>query len=125
MSSVPSTEWHCSLCSERIAAREARAGHAFKDVDSFRDRAAEDRLESKALEQKLHWEEKGTNMVISGTSQDDEEDTTPVLCAYCGMDELDMCSPLVVGQCRSEHDDMIARSKVAVAHNTVMFPDKR
>jgi hypothetical protein len=25
-------------------------------------------------------------------------------CAYCGMTELDVCSPLVVGQCRSEHE---------------------
>ena len=25
-------------------------------------------------------------------------------CAYCGMSELDVCSPLVVGQCRREHD---------------------
>lgn len=25
-------------------------------------------------------------------------------CAYCGMTELGVCSPLVVGQCRSEHE---------------------
>ena len=25
-------------------------------------------------------------------------------CAYCGMTELDVCSPLVVGQCREEHE---------------------
>jgi PHD-finger len=35
MTSVPSTEWHCAVCTERIAAREARAGHGYllKDVD--------------------------------------------------------------------------------------------
>ena len=41
------------------------------------------------------------------------------------MGELDMCSPLVVGQSRSEHEDTIAKSRVAVAHNTVLFPEKR
>ena len=35
MTSVPSTEWHCAVCTERNAAREARAGHGYllKDVD--------------------------------------------------------------------------------------------
>ena len=37
MTSVPSTEWHCAVCTERIAAREARAGHGYllKDVDRY------------------------------------------------------------------------------------------
>jgi hypothetical protein len=25
-------------------------------------------------------------------------------CAYCGMSEFDLCSPLVIGQCRDEHE---------------------
>ena len=38
-------------------------------------------------------------------------DTNQSLCAYCGMDEIDLCSPFVVGQCRSEHEAHIALCK--------------
>lgn len=37
--------------------------------------------------------------------------TNQSLCAYCGMDEIDLCSPFVVGQCRSEHEAHIALCK--------------
>jgi PHD-finger len=96
MKVVPSTEWYCSVCADRQAAREAKAGHGFglKDVDSNRDRDQEEELVNKALDMRAEEASQGTGA----------GDTVESTCAYCGMSELDVCSPLVVGQCRREHD---------------------
>jgi hypothetical protein len=44
-------------------------------------------------------------------------------CAYCGFDELEVCSPFVVGQCRAEHDAYILRCKPIVADHII--PEKK
>jgi hypothetical protein len=36
-------------------------------------------------------------------------------CAYCGLKELDICSPLVCGQSRGEHDAHLRMSKAVTA----------
>ncbi len=105
---VPSTEWHCTACSERVAAREARAGHGFKDVDSYRDTAAEEDLIARSFDHKANGEE-GDLLCLS--------------CAYCGAGEFDICSPLVVGQSRVEHDASVAAAKAATVDN--FYPDRR
>ena len=49
-------------------------------------------------------------------------DSTEEKCAYCRQSELDVCSPLVVGQCRTEHEAHIALCKPPTAD--FFYPDK-
>ena len=105
---VPSTEWHCSTCSERVAAREARAGHGFKDVDSYRDTDAEESLIVRSFEK---------------ANGDEVDDALCLSCAYCGASELDICSPLVVGQSRVEHDAAVAAGRAPTVDG--FYPDKK
>lgn len=108
MTSVPSSEWHCSTCAERMAAREARVKHSFGDVESHRNRETEETLVIQALDRK----------VCQLPPEDNE-----LSCAYCGLSEMDVCSPLVVGQSRIEHDSYVMMSKPAVANGII--PGKR
>ncbi len=44
-------------------------------------------------------------------------------CLYCGLGELDVCSPMVVGQSRAEHEAAVAAcAKTPIADG--VFPDK-
>jgi PHD-finger len=104
MSSVPSSEWHCSACAERMAAREARVKHSFGDVESHRSREAEDALVIQALDRK-----------VCQMPPDDNE----LSCAYCGLSEYDVCSPMVVGQSRVEHDSYVMMCKPATADGII------
>lgn len=38
-----------------------------------------------------------------------------IVCQYCGLQESDLCSPLVVGQSRQEHDAHVAYSQSITA----------
>lgn len=49
-------------------------------------------------------------------------DSTEEKCAYCGQGELDLCSPFVVGQCRTEHEAQLSLCKPTTADR--FFPDK-
>jgi hypothetical protein len=77
-------------------------------VDSYRDTAAEEDLIARSFDNKANGEE-GDALCLS--------------CAYCGASELDICSPLVVGQSRVEHDASVATAKAATVDN--FYPDKR
>ena len=43
-------------------------------------------------------------------------------CVYCGLGELEMCSPLVVGQSRAEHEAVLKLAAQKPTANGV-FPD--
>ena len=115
LTTVPSTEWHCTVCTDRIAVREARGGQGYlsllKDVESHRDKEQEEELVNRALDQKA---DEAQGMFLTDHSEDK--------CTYCGLGELDICSPLVVGQCRSEHEAHLSLCKPTVAD--YFFPDK-
>ena len=114
MTAVPSSEWHCSVCAERLAVREARAGQGcvLKDVDTYRDKEMEEELINRALDQKAD----EANGFFFPENYSDEK------CAYCGLGELDVCSPFVVGQCRTEHEAHLALCRPTVADH--FYPDK-
>jgi hypothetical protein len=59
---VPSTEWHCSACAERLAIREARAGHSFDDVLRRRDKEMEEELINRAIDRKAAASSKKTDL---------------------------------------------------------------
>lgn len=105
MTSVPSSEWHCSVCAERMAAREARVTHSFRDIDSHRNREMEDALVIQSLDRK-----------ICQMSMCEEGD---VSCAYCGLTEVALCSPLVVGQSRTEHDAYVMSCRPPAADGII------
>jgi hypothetical protein len=110
MTAVPNTEWHCILCQDRLVAREARTGQHFgvKNLDGHRDREQEEDLVNKALDRR------GEMAQGLGVNYSDDSDDT---CAYCSLSESELCSPMVVGQCRREHEAALSLSKPTVADN--------
>ena len=50
------------------------------------------------------------------------QDSSEEKCAYCGQSELDMCSPLVVGQYRAEHESHLFLCRPTTADN--FYADK-
>ena len=115
MTAVPSTEWHCSVCADRIALREARLGQGcqslLKDLESHRDKEQEEELLNRALDQKA---DEAQGIFFTDHSEDK--------CSYCGLGELSVCSPLVVGQCRTEHEAHLSLCKPTVAD--YFYPNK-
>jgi hypothetical protein len=116
LAAVPTADWHCATCAARLAsAKDARGGQAFRDIENHRDREAEEALVAKAWDKRALAD--GTNGDGDGHGHGEEVDDAhdAAVCAYCGMTELAVCSPLVVGQSRAEHDAAVAASKPATA----------
>ena len=112
MTAVPTADWHCAGCAARLAAREkkdSRGGQPFRDIENHRDREGEEALVARAWDRRA-W------------GDGDYEEHPEAFCAYCGMTEMAVCSPLVVGQTRAEHDAALAASKLATAP---MFEGKK
>ena len=86
---VPTREWYCDPCADRIASR-VEGDETSLDIDSHRRTDLEAALqEESALLQR-----------------DGLPNPRPLeTCAYCGGSELDLCSPLVYGQSREEFDE--------------------
>jgi hypothetical protein len=78
---------------------------------SYRDRELEEELVNRALDLKVD-EAQGLSV------QDGSEEK----CAYCGQSELDVCSPLVVGQYRAEHESHLFLCRPTTADN--FYADK-
>lgn len=152
---VPTSEWHCNLCKERIALRESKHSglHQFEgssSIEKHRNRADEDALLTSCVDRRI------ASATSSGRSKADKGDkgdkdgaqsgSSASLsamepgpgevrafliygsvdlfrfsvyslcihcnipqdkCTYCGMGELELCSPFVVGQSRAEHDAVL------------------
>ena len=118
MTAVPSSEWHCAVCADRLTLREARGGQnqnglssIMKDIDTHRDRELEEELINRALDQKVD--------DAHGLTSFDYSDEK---CSYCSLGELDVCSPFVVGQCRTEHEAHLSLCRPTLADN--FYPDK-
>lgn len=85
-------------------------------IDDHRSRELEEELLSQLLDMKSGLED----AFEDDSDFDDYVDETE--CAYCGLKEFDICSPMVYGQSREEHDAWLAACRGAYA--TGALPDK-
>ena len=92
---MPRNAWHCAACEERISTRESTFTHVFQDIDQFRSKVLEDELIEDIVNAKL-----AGHAVSSRHS-----------CEYCGLNKYDLCSPLVVGLSRAEHEAYLESRK--------------
>eukprot|EP01042_Synura_sphagnicola_P000235 gene235-242_t len=107
LTKVPSAEWYCPSCTDRLNTRMKSKGGAvegsFGDLRQYRHVD----LESALIERVKDARVAGDTL----TTSDGE------LCEYCGMTELELCSPLVVGQSRAEFEQHVHQTKTIVIHN--------
>ena len=109
---VPSEEWHCMFCKasqEKKSKAEPRRSEFLNTLDQCKRPDAELILMKRFAEHKY----------AKGPS------TTWNLgeCAYCNMTELELCSPLVIGQSRDEFDYYMGTFEPLRADGVI--PDKR
>jgi hypothetical protein len=120
LASVPKDEWFCHDCEERNEARGAGGVLSkFNNLNSFRSVIAEEEITNYKIDRIAA--EEGHKVV----DQPLPVDTSFCRCAYCDMTELDVCSPIVVGQTRAEHVAFVSqqgREKAVTAQGlTVTF----
>ncbi len=84
-------------------ARESSFAHTFSDIDQYRNKALEDSLMEKIVDAKI----------LGDTIVNGEQ------CEYCGMNEQELCSPLVVGQSRAEHEAYLESRKPAAVNGII------
>jgi hypothetical protein len=77
---VPSTEWHCPSCTDRLAMREQKADHSLGNLDDYRNKDIEEELLNKyiTLKSKKAEETEKPNEV-SNTERSDEVSNQIVL----------------------------------------------
>lgn len=92
---MPRSAWHCAACEERISTRESTFTHVFQDIDQFRSKSLEDELMEEIVDAKL------AGRTVSSRHN----------CEYCGLNKYDLCSPLVVGMSRAEHEAYLESRK--------------
>jgi hypothetical protein len=109
LAAVPNDAWYCSVCVDRQARRD-RISTTVENVEQWRDKEEEDRLLNEYVNSKIPELCRSTGEYSS------------TQCSYCGMTELEICSPFVIGQNRAEHDDWVAAiTRVPIAAN-FLFP---
>lgn len=103
LTAVPSSAWFCSPCSVRQSRREkVNENSHLENFENARHKEEEDKIIAKYVDQKI--------------TGDDDGDSA-IKCAYCGLLEQDLCSPLVYGQSRDEHEAWVQLCKVPMANS--------
>lgn len=103
LTQVPSQAWHCPTCTERLAIRESKTDHSLGNLEEFRSKDVEDELINRLVDLKTSFVD-DSDVHIQTKNCGREK-----ICMYCGMMELDLCSPFVVGQSREEHEMYVKR----------------
>lgn len=112
LAAVTKKEWHCPACVTRLATRESKMKRSFDSLELFRHLDLEESLLEDAIRVKAG--------VQSSVRNNDPFKN--VECSYCGLTELSLCSPFVVGQSREEHEAHIRLFELATVDN--FFPGK-
>eukprot|EP01035_Chromulina_nebulosa_P019311 gene19311-25173_t len=108
LNEVPNRDWHCPSCAERIAKRESKQDCYVGNIEDHKRKDLEEDLIEKAI-----------NAKASGTAKTLDDAMNEMVCRYCGLSELDICSPLVIGQSREEHETHISSSRPAIANDVL------
>ena len=81
----------------------------FDNIEDFREHKAEDSLIDRAIQRKIETLKKSdTADDHNHFSKNIDNRESPTKCKYCDFTEMDLCSPLVIGQSRSEHDEYVS-----------------
>lgn len=91
---VTKKEWHCASCTTRLASRESKIKRSFDSLELQRHGDLEESLLEDAIRARAG--------VTSAARSNDAFKN--VECSYCGLTELSLCSPFVIGQSREEHE---------------------
>lgn len=110
LGAIPNSSWFCSNCLSRQSKREVKVRHHLDPVDQVRSTEEEEKLYEFCTELKLNGEDP-----FKGPDEDEkfDEDGEKIekiekpYCSYCGLTDLALCSPIVVGQSKSEHDQWV------------------
>lgn len=112
MTVVPTYDWLCDKCNERMILREGKGSNivpGLKDIDRYRSKIDEEELILQILDQKL----RNNNEVNTNYNCND------MRCLYCNLGESDICSPMVIGQSRLEHNAHIDLNQPTVADDII------
>eukprot|EP00981_Chlorochromonas_danica_P010092 scaffold3044_cov176-Ochromonas_danica.AAC.10 len=112
LTEVPAEEWYCQTCSERNAKREELRDPLLDPPDAVRQKAAEEALLNQCAEAKAE----GLNPFLPSEDSGEGDD---LKCQYCGFNEKELCSILVLGQSRAEHDAFVSCCQPARVHNVL------
>ena len=111
---VPEDDWYCRNCSESTKIETVKSIDYQVKVEDYRNHRAEEALIIEASQKRSQKSNKRNKQ---------SADRTEILCFYCGYGELDVCSPLVVGQNIYEHDVFMKDKSYCCANNVFLNKD--
>lgn len=90
---VPEGDWYCQPCSESTKTEYSKSLDYKIKIDDYRNLQVEEALKAEASLKRMQKQ----------TQKGAQKQGAEIVCHYCGYGELDVCSPLVVGQNMFEH----------------------
>lgn len=83
LTAVPSSEWHCAACTERLQQRDAKVDHSFDSLEGARSHEAEEELIERAVDSRLAAEAVGGALEGNERSSSDCSSEVKIMCHAC------------------------------------------